>query len=131
MFSSRFTFQAKRHLRSVIWGQFRATGKLFTAFFTRFGFLRIRANLRENDSCAECFDANFKQQDNCARCFAQVLAFQQKIPILINRTVAHAVSHRLYFPNNTGQFEAKRQLRSPTSGQFSATAGLRTVFWTN
>ena len=68
-------FEAKQQLRSVIWGQFRATGTLCTAVFTGFGFLTIRANLKQNDSCAECFDANFEQQDSCARCFAQVLAF--------------------------------------------------------
>ena len=56
-------------------GHFRATGKFWTAFLTGFGFLRIRANLKQNDSSAECFDANFEQQDNCTRCFAQVLAF--------------------------------------------------------
>ena len=44
-------------------------------FFTGFGFLKIRVNLKQNDSCAECFDANFEQQDSCARCFGQVLAF--------------------------------------------------------
>ena len=68
-------FQAKRQLRSVIWGLFQATEKLCTAFFTGFGFLTIRANLKQNGGCAECFDANFEQQDNCAQCFAQVLAF--------------------------------------------------------
>ena len=68
-------FQAKRQLRSVIWGQFRATGKLFMPFFTGFGFLTIRVNLKQNDSSAECFDANFEQQDSCALCFGQVLAF--------------------------------------------------------
>ena len=72
-------FQAKRQLRSVIWGQFRATGKLFTAFFTGFGILTIRVNFKQNDSCAECFEANFEQQDSCARCFGHVLAFFRNI----------------------------------------------------
>ena len=67
-------FQAKRQLRSVIWGKFLASGKLCTAFFRGFGFLTIRVNLKQNDSCADCFDANFEKQDSCARCFKQVLA---------------------------------------------------------
>ena len=33
-------------------GQFRATGKFCTAFFTGFGFLTIRANFNQSDSCA-------------------------------------------------------------------------------
>ena len=68
-------FEAKQLLRSVIWGQFRATGKLCTAFFTSFGFPTIPANFKQSDGCAESFDANFKQQDNCAPCFGQVFAF--------------------------------------------------------
>ena len=87
-------FQAKRQLRSVISGEFTVTGKLCTAFFTGFGFPTIRVNLKQNDSCAECFDAKFEQQDNFARCFGQVLAFKQTSPILIIRTAARKVSHR-------------------------------------
>ena len=74
-FSYKQLVQAKRQLRCVIWGEFRASGKLCTAFFTGFGILTIRANFKQNDGSAECFDANFKQQDNCARCFGQLLAF--------------------------------------------------------
>ena len=107
-------FKAKRELRSLIWGQFRGPGNLSTLFFTSFGFLTVRANLKQNDGCAECFDANFEQQGNCALCFGQVLAFQQNSPILINRTLAHAVSYRRYLSKNTGQFKAKRQLHSVT-----------------
>ena len=99
-------------LRSLTWGQFRATRELCTSFVTSFGLLTIRANLKQKDACAECFDANYQQQNNCARCFKQVLAFKQKSPIFINRTVAHAVFYMLWLCNNTGQFKAKRQLRS-------------------
>ena len=53
-------------------GQFRATGKFCTAFFTGFGFLTIRANFKQNDSCAVRHRANFEQQQGCARCFGQV-----------------------------------------------------------
>ena len=90
----------------MIWGESRATRKLCPTFFTGFGFLTIWANLKQNDRCAECLDESFEQQASCARCFpqvsatgqlrtvffGQVLAFQRKAPILINRTVAHAVS---------------------------------------
>ena len=72
----------------MIWGQFRATGKLVSAFFTCFGFLTIRVNLKQNDSCAECFDANFEQQDNFGRCFGQVLALEEMSPISSKTTVS-------------------------------------------
>ena len=74
LFNKSRQFQAKRQLHRVFWRQFRATGKLCTAFFTGLGFLTIRANFKQNDSCAQCFDANFEQQESCARCFGQVLA---------------------------------------------------------
>ena len=66
-------FEAKRQLRSVISGEFQATRKLCPAFFTGFGSLTIWANLKRNDSCAECLDTNFEQQESCALCFRQVL----------------------------------------------------------
>ena len=53
-------------------GQFRATGKFCTAFFTGFGFLRIPANFKQNDSCAVPHRANSEQQQDCARCFGRV-----------------------------------------------------------
>ena len=53
-------------------GQFRATAKFCIAFFTGFGFLTIRANFKQNDSCAVPHRANFEQQQGCARCFGQV-----------------------------------------------------------
>ena len=57
-------------------GRISSIGKVVHDLFcTGFGFLTIRVNLKQNDSCAECFDANFEQQDSCARCFGQVLAF--------------------------------------------------------
>ena len=37
--------------------------------------LTKEAHFKQNDSCAERFDANFEQLENCARCFVQVLAF--------------------------------------------------------
>ena len=68
-------FQAKRQLRSVIWGEFGGTRKFCTTFFTGFRFPTIRVNLKQNDSFSERFDANIEQQDNCARCFGKVLDF--------------------------------------------------------
>ena len=53
-------------------GQFRAIRKFYTAFFTGFGFLTVRANFKQNDSCAVAHTANFEQQRGCARCFGQV-----------------------------------------------------------
>ena len=75
LFNKRRQFQAKRQLRRVFWRQFRAKRELQLEFLTNFSFLTIRANFKQNDGCAGCFDAYFEQQDNCARCFAQVLAF--------------------------------------------------------
>ena len=60
-------------------------------FQTSFSFLTKVANFKQNDSCAECFDANFEQQDSCARCFAKIFAFKQKSPISSKTTVAHSV----------------------------------------
>ena len=68
-------FQEKRELRSVIWGPFRATGTLCAAFFTGFGFLRIRVNLKENDCCAECFDANFLSGGQLRTVFSTSFSF--------------------------------------------------------
>ena len=82
-------FEGKRQLRSVIWGQFRATGKLCTAFFRGFGFLTMRANLKQNDSCAEGF----------------------LTPISSRRTVAHSVLDKSYLFNKRHQFRLTRQLR--------------------
>ena len=82
-------FEGKRQLRSVIWGQFRATGKLCTAFFRGFGFLTMRANVKQNDSCAEGF----------------------LTPISSRRTVAHSVLDKSYLFNKTNQFRLTRQLR--------------------
>ena len=64
-------------------GRILSIGKVVPGlFFTGFGFVTIRVNLKQNDSCAECFDANFMQQDSCARCFGQVLGFQEMSAIL-------------------------------------------------
>ena len=60
-------FGAKRQLRSVTCGQLRATALLRTVFWTSFSFLRNVAHFKQNDCCAECFDANLEQQDNWAR----------------------------------------------------------------
>ena len=67
-------FEQKRQLRRVFWSQFRATGQLRTVFYKRFTFRTIQANLKQNDSCAEWFEANFDQQHGCARCFLKVLS---------------------------------------------------------
>ena len=125
----------------MIWGKFLASGKLCTAFFTGFGFLTIRVNLKQNDSCAECFDANFEKHDSCARCFKKVLACKEMSPISIKtrvkqtdfgpiwnkRKFVQSVFHTFWLPNNTGQFQAKRRLRR----KFRATGELRTVFCTS
>ena len=131
-------FQAKGQLRSLTWGQFRATARLRTVFWTSFSFIRNVAHFKQNDSCALWFGANVEPKDNCAQCFPQVLSFKQIDTCAVwfgaissNRKVLHSVFHLFWLPNNTGHFQAKRQLRSPTSGQFWATAGLRTVFWTS
>ena len=107
-------------------GRISSIGKVVHGlFFTGFGFLTIRVSLKQNDSCAECFDANFEQQHSCARCFGQVLAFKEMSaisskttvaqcylgPISSNRKVLHGVFYRFWHPNNTGQFQAKRRLR--------------------
>jgi len=65
---------AKRQFCSVIWEQFGAKAQLRTLFRTRFSFLTIRANLKQNDSSAVLFGANFQQQHSCERCFEQVLS---------------------------------------------------------
>ena len=52
-------------------------------------------------------------------------------PISSNRKVVHGVFHKLWLPNNTGQFGAKRRLRNVFWRQFRATGQLRTVFWTS
>ena len=118
--------------------QFRAKGQLVIC--TRCSFFKKVADFKNNDSCAECFDANFEQQDSCARWFAQGLSFKKKSPISRTRTVAqsvltpisskrivvHGTSHKVYHPNNMGKFEAKRQLRGLLWGQSWATARLHT-----
>ena len=98
-------FQAERKLRRVFWRQFQWTGQLRTVFMSSLSCLTKFANFKENDSCAECFDADFGQQDSCAQSFGQVLACYQKTPsssiskgaqsvltqISSNRTVAHSL----------------------------------------
>ena len=90
-------FEGKRQLRSVIWGQFRATGKLCTAFFRGFGFLTMRANVKQNDSCAEGF----------------------LTPISSRRTVAHSVLDKSYLFNKRHQFRLTGQLRKEFLTGFS------------
>ena len=46
---------------------------------------------KQNDSCAQCFDATFGQQDSCGRCFGQVLACYQKTPSSSKSKVPHSV----------------------------------------
>ena len=79
-------FEAKRQLRSVIWGQFRATGTLCTAVFTGFGLLTIRANLKQNDGCANVLT-----------------------PISSNRTIAHGVLEKFEVFDKRHQFRLTRQ----------------------
>ena len=68
----KFYLSSKSTLAQCDLGQFPATGKFCTAFFTCFGFLTIRAIFKLNDSCAVPHRANFEQQQGCARCFGQV-----------------------------------------------------------
>ena len=75
LFNKSRQFQAKRQLHRVFWRQFRAKRECKLEFLTNFSFLTIRANLKQNDSCAVWVEANFEQQHGCARCFGQVLAF--------------------------------------------------------
>ena len=88
-------------------------------FLPRFSFLTKVANFKQNESCAQCFDANFNQLDSCARCFAQGLAFLEKSPIsrtttvsqsvfdpnFKNRTVVQGVLHQLYLLTNVSNFK--------------------------
>ena len=85
------------------------------------GCLTKDANCKQNDSYARCFDANFEQQEKCARCFPQALPSKQNDSCKDcfdanfenkKKRVAHGDSDKLKLPNNTGQFEAKQQLRS-------------------
>ena len=57
-------------------------------FLTGFSYLTIRANLKQNDSCAVGLGNNFEQQHGCAQCFEQVLAFQEMSPISSKTTNA-------------------------------------------
>ena len=43
-------------------------------FLTILSFLTSVANFKQNDSCAECFDANFEQKERCSWSFSQTLA---------------------------------------------------------
>ena len=109
-------FQAKRKLRRVFWRKFWATGHFRTMFLKSLSFLTKDANSKQNDTCAECFDANFEPKESCARSFSQALASWQYGPIWSkttvpqcdlgpissNRKVVHGVFHRLWLPNNTG-----------------------------
>ena len=45
------------------------------AFFTGFGFLTIRANLKQNYGCAACFDANFQAKRELGTEFLTSLSF--------------------------------------------------------
>ena len=74
-------------------------------FLTGFSFLTIRANFKQNDSCAVPHRADFEQHQGCARCFGQVKALYKMLPkttvaesvlthILSNRTIAHGVLHK-------------------------------------
>ena len=38
-----------------------------------FQILTEVANLKENESCGECFDVNFDELDSCTGCFAPAL----------------------------------------------------------
>ena len=72
--TKKANFEQKRQLHRVFWSKFRATGQLRTVFHTSFTFRTIRANLKQNDGCAEWSEANFEQQHGCARCFLEVLS---------------------------------------------------------
>ena len=60
-------FEAKRQLRIVIWGQFRAKGQLRTVFSSSFTF-QAKRQLRS------VILGNFEQQESFAQRFSQVLA---------------------------------------------------------
>ena len=51
-------------------------------------------------------------------------------PISSNRKVVHGVFYRFWHPNKTGQFQAKRQLRSVIWDEFRATRKLCPTFFT-
>ena len=105
--------------------------KVAHGVFPRFSFLSKVANFKQNESCAQCYDANFNQLDSCIRCFAQGLAFLEKspisrtttvsqsvlTPIWRERTVAHGVWDMFYLFKRSGQFRTKRQFRRVIWGQ--------------
>ena len=64
----------KRQLRRVVRRQFRATGQLYTVFWTRFRLFTKDAKFKQTASWAESLNLHFKQHDSCARCFGQVFA---------------------------------------------------------
>ena len=144
VFSSRFIFQAKRQLCRVLWRQFRAKKELLTEFLTSFSFLTIRANLKQNNSCAVWFQANLEIQVSCARPFSQALPSQQYrliwskttvaqgvLPLISSRrTVAHGVLDKFELFKKCRPFQAKRQFRSVILWPISSNRELRTEFLT-
>ena len=60
-FNKSCQLQENRQLPTVFWRQFQETGQLCTVFGASFSYGTKVANLKQNDSCAECFDANFEQ----------------------------------------------------------------------
>ena len=92
----------------MFWRNCELTGQLHMMFFTSYRFLTIVANFKQNDSCAEFFDATFNQLESSARCFTQAfpseqygpnwgkttLAQSDLRPISSNSTVAHAALYK-------------------------------------
>ena len=113
-------FQAKWRLRRVFWRIFWATGQLRTVFnqrhqfwltgqlrmqfLTGFSFLTIRANLKQNDSCAVWLGQ-----------------------ILSNSRVAHSVLVKFKLCIKYRLFQGKRQLCRAFWRKFWATGQLRNV----
>ena len=144
----------------MFWRQFSATGLLRRVFWTWFSFLPKVTNFKQNDSCAEWFEANFEQQHGCARCILQVLSktanrtswillttqinlgklkvasplshwSSVKRPILSNIKVATGCFGQVLLFNNSRKLLGKRQFRRVFWRQFRATRQLRTAFWTS
>ena len=86
----------------MFWRQVRATGQLRTVFPTSLSFLLLRANLKQNDSCAVWFGSNFEQQHGCAHSFYKFYLKQQikflgyywpHAPIQVNLQMACSLLH--------------------------------------
>ena len=125
-------------------GPISSNRKVVHGVFYKFWLLRIRANLKQNDSCAVFWRkfraagqlrtvfwtsfsflrnvAHFRQNDSCAVWFWANFKQQESCARRFLQVLAF---------KKTGQFEAKRQLRRVFWRKFWATGQLRTVFCTS